>query len=62
VDAGKYNEIRFEIGSNTGTVPGDVLPAFKLNKRMSEDIFRNYYGNNYEKVKAAAPNEIRKMK
>ena len=26
------------------------------------DIFRNYYGKNYEKVKAAAPVEIRKMK
>jgi hypothetical protein len=25
VDAGRYNEIRFEIGSNTGVVPGDVL-------------------------------------
>ena len=25
VDACKYNEIRFEIGSNTGAVPGDVL-------------------------------------
>ena len=29
---------------------------------MSEDIFRNYYGKNYEKVKAATPIEIRKMK
>ena len=29
---------------------------------MSEDIFRNYYGNNYEKVKAATPIEIRRMK
>ena len=29
---------------------------------MSEDIFRNYYGKNCEKVKAAAPIEIRKMK
>jgi hypothetical protein len=29
---------------------------------MSEDIFRNYYGKNYEKVKSAAPIEIRKMK
>ena len=29
---------------------------------MSEEIFRNYYGKNYEKVKAAAPVEIRKMK
>ena len=29
---------------------------------MSEEIFRNYYGKNYEKVKAAAPIEIRKMK
>ena len=28
----------------------------------SEDIFRNYYGQNYEKVKAAVPVEIRKMK
>jgi hypothetical protein len=25
VDAGRYNEIRFKIGSNTGVVPGDVL-------------------------------------
>jgi hypothetical protein len=25
VDAGRYNEIRFEIGINTGVVPGDVL-------------------------------------
>jgi hypothetical protein len=25
VDAGKYSEIRFEIRSNTGAVPGDVL-------------------------------------
>jgi hypothetical protein len=25
VDAGKYNEIRLEIGSNTGIIPGDVL-------------------------------------
>lgn len=25
VDAGKYNEIHFEIGSNTGVIPGDVL-------------------------------------
>lgn len=25
VDAGKYNEIRFKIASNTGIVPGDVL-------------------------------------
>ena len=29
---------------------------------MSEDIFRDYYGKNYEKVKAATPIEIRKMK
>jgi hypothetical protein len=29
---------------------------------MSEDIFRNYYGKNYEKVKTATPIEIRKMK
>ena len=29
---------------------------------MSEDIFKNYYGKNYEKVKAATPIEIRKMK
>jgi hypothetical protein len=29
---------------------------------MSEDIFRNYYGKNYEKVKAATPIEFRKMK
>jgi hypothetical protein len=29
---------------------------------MSEDIFRNYYGKNYEKEKAATPIEIRKMK
>jgi hypothetical protein len=29
---------------------------------MSEEIFRKYYGKNYEKVKAAAPVEIRKMK
>jgi hypothetical protein len=29
---------------------------------MSDDIFRNYYGKNYGKVKAAAPIEIRKMK
>ena len=29
---------------------------------MSEEIFRNYYGKNYEKVKEAAPIEIRKMK
>ena len=29
---------------------------------MSEDIFRNYYGKNYEKVKAATPIEIRKVK
>ena len=29
---------------------------------MSEEIFRNYYGKNYEKVKAAVPVEIRKMK
>ena len=28
----------------------------------SEDIFRNYYGQNYEKVNAAVPIEIRKMK
>jgi hypothetical protein len=25
LDAGKYNEIKFEIGSNTGVTPGDVL-------------------------------------
>jgi hypothetical protein len=25
VDAGRYSEIRFEIGSNTGVVLGDVL-------------------------------------
>ena len=25
VEAGRYNEIRFEIGSNTDVVPGDVL-------------------------------------
>jgi hypothetical protein len=25
VNAGRYNEIRFEIGSNTGVVPGNVL-------------------------------------
>jgi hypothetical protein len=25
LDAGRYNEIRFKIGSNTGVVPGDVL-------------------------------------
>ena len=25
VDAGKYNEIMFEIGSNTGIIHGDVL-------------------------------------
>jgi hypothetical protein len=25
VDAGKYSEIRFETGSNTGIIPGDVL-------------------------------------
>jgi hypothetical protein len=25
VDAGRYSEIRFEIGSNTGIIPGDVL-------------------------------------
>jgi hypothetical protein len=29
---------------------------------MSEEILRNYYGKNYEKVKAAVPVEIRKMK
>jgi hypothetical protein len=29
---------------------------------MDEEIFKNYYGNNYEKVKAATPIEIRKMK
>ena len=29
---------------------------------MSEDIFRNYYGKNYEKVKAESPIEIQKMK
>jgi hypothetical protein len=29
---------------------------------MSEDIFRNYYGKNYEKVKAATSIQIRKMK
>jgi hypothetical protein len=29
---------------------------------MSEDIFRNYYRKNYEKVKVATPIEIRKMK
>jgi hypothetical protein len=28
---------------------------------MSEDIFRNYYGKNYEKVKAATHIEIRRM-
>jgi hypothetical protein len=28
---------------------------------MSEEIFRNYYGKNYEKVKAAVPVEIQKM-
>jgi hypothetical protein len=28
---------------------------------MSEDIFPNYYGKNYEKVKAATPIEIRNM-
>ena len=30
VDAGKYSEIRFEIGSNAGTVPGDVLLEFYI--------------------------------
>jgi hypothetical protein len=29
---------------------------------MSEEIIRKFYGNNYEKVKAEAPVEIRKMK
>jgi hypothetical protein len=60
--AGRYNEIRFEIGSNTEVVPGDVLLQLYANKTMSEDIFRNYYGKKYEKVKAATPIEIRRMK
>ena len=34
----------------------------KAENNTSEGIFRNYYGQNYEKVKAAAPIERRKMK
>ncbi|CAB3985875.1 Hypothetical predicted protein [Paramuricea clavata] len=46
VDAGKYSEIRFEIGSNTGIIPGDVFIS-TLNK-MSILLGYDYFDTTAE--------------
>lgn len=50
---------------NISLVPFSTVNFFifyYIINKMSGDIFRDHYGNNYEKVNATSPVEIRKMK